>query len=164
MFSWFGLNSSPVPNEKQRALGSAENALMHASLQHQGYMKFGEVLHVRGPYISLEALSTVVGHLQRRHPVLRSRLQINSEKPDSYLLEEDNTLRLKIREIPRKRADHSTFWGREWREREKDVTVIGEGVAEFWLLQVHQSSTCCHYFLSSRILTILAMKMVHAKL
>ncbi|CAF1381710.1 unnamed protein product [Rotaria sordida] len=50
-------------------------------------------------------------------------------------MEESNTLRLKIREIPRKRDDHLNFWRQEWREREKDSVVIGQGLAEFWLLQ-----------------------------
>jgi hypothetical protein len=140
MFSWFQQNNSPVPNQNQRLLGSAENALMQASQKYQGYMKFGEVLHLQGPRISLEALSTAISHLQRRHPVLRSRLQINSEKSNSYLLEEDNTVQLKIREISRKRADHLTFWQREWREREKETITIGQGLAEFWLLQVYDKA------------------------
>ncbi|CAF1491886.1 unnamed protein product [Rotaria sordida] len=105
-------------------LGSAANALMQGSQNYQGFAKIGEVLHLDGPRISLEALSTAVSHLQRRHPVLRSRLQINPEKPNSYLLEEDDTLQLKIREISRKRADHLTYWRREWREREKETVAI----------------------------------------
>lgn len=137
MFSWFRQSNSPVLTENQWLLGSAGNALMQASQKHQGYMKFGEVLHLQGPRISLEALSTAISHLQRRHPILRSRLQINSEESDSYLLKEDNTLQLKIREISRKRADNLSFWQREWREREKETTVIGQGLAEFWLLQVY---------------------------
>ena len=140
MFSWFQRNDSPVVNPKQRLLGSAENALMQASQKHQGYLKFGEVLHLQGPYISLEALSTAIKHLQHRHPVLRSRLQLNPAIPNSYLLEEDDTLQLKIREISRKRADHLTFWQEEWRRREKDVAVIGQGLVEFWLLQVYKNS------------------------
>jgi hypothetical protein len=51
-------------------------------------------------------------------------------------MEEDDTLRLKIEEIPRKRDDHLNFWRQEWREREKEPAVIGQGLAEFWLLQV----------------------------
>ena len=142
MFSWFRQNNVPVANQKQRLFGSAENALMQASQQHQGYMKFGEVLHLEGPYISREALSTAIGFLQRRHPMLRSRLQINPEKPNSYLLEEDDTLQLKIREIPRKRADNLVFWQQEWREREKETTIIGHGLAEFWILQVCFYTLC----------------------
>ncbi|CAF4501294.1 unnamed protein product, partial [Rotaria sp. Silwood2] len=79
-----------------------------------------------------------IGLLQRRHPVLRSRLQINPKKSDSYLLEEDDMLQLKIREISRKHTDHLTFWHQEWREQEKKTTDIGQGLAEFWLLQVHK--------------------------
>jgi hypothetical protein len=131
MFSWFRKNDNP----KQRIMGSAANALMQASQHYQGFAKVGEVLHLEGPQISLEALSTSVSHLQRRHPVLRSRVQINPEKPNSYLLEEDDTLQLKIQEISRKRADHLTFWRREWREREKETVIMGQGLAEFWLLQ-----------------------------
>jgi hypothetical protein len=144
MFSWFRQSNSPVVNQKQRLLGPSENALMQASQKHQGYMKVGEVLHLQGPYISLKALSTAIGHLQHRHPVLRSRLQINPEKPDSYLLEEDSTLQLKIREISRKRADHQDFWRQEWRDREKETTIIGQGVVEFWLLQVNERQ--CEFF------------------
>jgi hypothetical protein len=139
MFSWLRQNNLPVLSQKQRLFGSAENALMQASQQHQGYMKVGEVLHLQGPHISLETLSVAISHLQRRHPVLRSRLQLNSDIPNSYLLEEDDTLQLKIREIPRQRADHLIFWRQEWRKREKETTVIGQGLAEFWLLQVYQT-------------------------
>jgi hypothetical protein len=135
MFSKFR-RSSPAVNPKQRVLGLAENALIKTSLQHQGFMKVCEVLHLQGPHISLETLVTAVGRLQCRHPFLRSRLQVNPTKPDSYLMEEDNTLQLKIREISRKRDDHLNFWRQEWREREKEPAVVGQGLAEFWLLQV----------------------------
>ena len=131
--------NSPTVNSKQRVLGLAENALVMTSLQHQGFMKVGEVLHLEGPHISLEVLSRAVACLQRRHPVLRSRLQLSPQKPGTYLLEEDDTLQLKIREIPRKRTDHLIFWREEWREREKETTVISQGLAEFWLLQVYDS-------------------------
>ncbi|UJR12767.1 hypothetical protein I4U23_016941 [Adineta vaga] len=124
-----------VNNIKQRLLSPAENALIRTSLQHQGYMRLGQVLHLQGPYISLETLASVISHLQRRHPFLRSRLKINPTKPDTYLMEEDETLRLKIREIPRKHDSHLYFWREEWRKYEKHMLVIGEGLAEFWLLQ-----------------------------
>jgi hypothetical protein len=128
--------STPTTNPNQRILGLAENALVNASLKHQGYMKVGEVLHLQGPHISMEALVSAVNRLQCRHPFLRSRIRNNPAEPDTYFMEEDNTLRLKIREIPRKRDDHLNFWRQEWREREKDLPMIGQGLAEFWLLQV----------------------------
>lgn len=112
---------------------------MRVSQQRQGFMKVLEVLHLQGPHISLEALGAAVHRLQRRHPFLRSTLQINPSASDSFLAEEDDTLRLKIREIPRKREEHLTFWRQEWREHEKDTTSIGRGLAEFWLLQVEFS-------------------------
>ncbi|CAF3808615.1 unnamed protein product [Rotaria sp. Silwood1] len=108
---------------------------MHASQKYQGYMKIGEVLHVEGPYICLQALRKAVKKLQERHPTLRSRLQRNPQKANSYFLEEDETLELKIIEIERKRCDHLTFWKKEWRQREKSTTAIGQGLAELWLLQ-----------------------------
>ena len=136
MFSWFTKSSENGDvTQKVRQLGATENILMHTSRKCQGYMKFGEVLHLNGPVISLEALAKAINCLQRRHPILRSRLQMNSQKPNSYLLEEDETVQLKIQEIPRKRADHKTFWQEEWRKREKQSTEIGEGVAEFVILQ-----------------------------
>lgn len=131
------MSSSTI--QKQRLLGSAENGFMHASQQFKGFTKVGEVLHLQGPHISLEELSAAVNRLQRRHPVLRSRLQINPEKPNTYLLEEDDKIQLMIREISRKRAEHMIFWRQEWREREKETTIIGQGLAEFWLLQVCSS-------------------------
>ncbi|CAF3513204.1 unnamed protein product [Rotaria socialis] len=103
-------------------------------------MKVGVLLHLQGPYISLEALTIAVNHLQCRHPFLRSRLQNNPTKPGNYLMEEDNALRLKIREIPRKRNDHLHFWRQEWREREKESAIIGQGLVEFWLLQDPEDS------------------------
>src|ERR1700722_13159665 len=135
MFTWFR-RSSPAVDPKQRVLSPVENILIKASQQHQGYMKVGEVLHLQGPRISLETLAAAVGRLQLRHPVLRSRLQNNPANLDSYLLEEDDTLRLEILERPRKRDDHLTFWRREWRERERETTIVGQGLAKFWLLQV----------------------------
>ena len=81
-------------------------------------------------------LESAVACLQRRHPFLRSRLQPNPAKPNSYLMEEDSTLRLNIQEIPRKCEDHLAFWSQEWREREKQSPVVGQGLVEFWLLQV----------------------------
>ncbi|CAF1183654.1 unnamed protein product [Adineta steineri] len=120
---------------KQRLLGPAENGILRISQQFQGYQKAGQVLHLQGPYISLETLSSVISRLQCRHPFLRSRLQISSTEPDSYLMEEDDTLCLKILEIARKNADHLHFWRQAWKEREKDTIVIGQGLAEFWLLQ-----------------------------
>jgi hypothetical protein len=125
-------------NPKQRIFGTAENAIMQTSQQHQGYMKVGEVLHLQGPYISRETLISVVGRLQRRHPFLRSRLQIDPTKPNSYLMEEDDTLRLNILEFERKREDHLNFWRHKWQEREKEIAVIGQGLFEVWLLQVQK--------------------------
>ncbi|CAF3728959.1 unnamed protein product [Rotaria sordida] len=134
MFTWFQSSSSPV-NPRQRMLGSAENALMKASQRYQGYMKIGEVLHLQGPYISLETLTMAISRLQRRHPVLRSRLENDPTNSERYLLVEDDTLCLEILQIPRKRADHLSFWSHEWRERERETTNIGQGLVKFWLLQ-----------------------------
>ncbi|CAF1187679.1 unnamed protein product [Adineta steineri] len=128
-------DSPPSFEPKQRLLGPAENGILRISQQFQGYQKVGQVLHLHGSYISLETLSSVISRLQRRHPFLRSRLQISSTEPDMYLMEEDDTLCLKILEIPRKNADHLHFWRQAWKEREKDTIVIGQGLAEFWLLQ-----------------------------
>ena len=136
MFSRRQKKSSPVDNKNRRLLGSMENAYMKASQKYQGLTRLCEVLHLQGPYISLESLSKAVRKLQQRHPTLRSRLQRASRKAHTYSLEEDDTLQLKIIEIPRNRSDHQTFWKQEWRKREKTTTVIGEGLAEFWLLQV----------------------------
>ncbi len=135
MFSRFRRSQSNV-NPKQRIFGLAENALIKTSLLHQGYMKVGQVLHLQGPHISLETLKSAVSHLQRRHPFLRSRLQSIPGKSHTYMMEEDDTLCLKIREIPRQRDNYLNFWRQEWREREKEAAVVGEGLAEFWLLQV----------------------------
>ena len=131
---------SPSQKKNQRLLGSLENAYIRCSQKCHGLGRVCEVLHLQGPYISFETLSKAIRKLQQRHPTLRSRLQINSRKADNYLLEEDNTLQLKIIEIPRKRSDHQMFWKQEWRKREKAAIVIGEGLAEFWLLQVYISS------------------------
>ena len=120
---------------KQRILGSAENALVDLALQHRGYMKVGTVLHLQGPQININELQTAVNYLQQRHPFLRSRLKHNPDNDKSYLMEEDSNLRLKIREIPRKRDEYLDFWRQEWREHEKDVPIIGEALAEFCLFQ-----------------------------
>ena len=103
-------------------------------------MKVGEVLHLQGPHISLETLTSAITRLQCRHPFLRSRLQNNPTKRDSYIMEEDHTFRPTIREIPRNRDDHLNFWRQEWRQREKEPATIGHGLIEFWLLQVQYRS------------------------
>jgi len=136
MFSRCRKDRSPAEKKNQRLLGDMENAYMKSSQKFQGASRLCEVLHLRGPYISFETLSKAVSKLQQRHPTLRSRLQRNGRKVHSYLLEEDNTLQLKIIEIPRQRSDHRTFWKQEWRKREKSAPTIGEALAEFWLLQV----------------------------
>lgn len=130
------INASTVDKKNQRLLGSLENAYIDTAQRHHGLAKICEVLHLEGPYISTETLSRAVRKLQQRHPTLRSRLQLNPRKPGSFLLEEDNTLELTIIEIERKRSDHETFWMKEWREREKATISVGDGVAQFWLLQV----------------------------
>lgn len=136
MCSWLQRNDSSISNKTQRVFGAAANGMMQASQQYQGHVKIGEVLHLEGPRISLEELSGAIHCLQRRHPVLRSRLQIHPDKQNVYLLEEDDTLRLRVREISRKSVDHLVAWRREWKEREKEITAIGQGLAEFWLFQV----------------------------
>jgi hypothetical protein len=160
MFSWF--RSSPVAvHSKQRMLGSAENALMSASQKYQGYLKVGEVLHMRGPYISIETLTAAVIRLQRRHPMLRSRLQHDPANPSNFFLEDDDTLRLEILLLPRKREDHLTFWGCEWREREKETTSVGQGLAKLWLLQVLSDTfDFLHVFVSYRIQMMTTTRML----
>ncbi|CAF1418412.1 unnamed protein product [Adineta ricciae] len=135
MFSLCKRNDLSIDGRNQRLLGSMENAYMKSSQKYQGATRICEVLHLQGPYISFERLSRAVTKLQQRHPILRSRLQRNPRKTHCYFLEEDNTLQLKIIEISRKQSDHEVFWKQEWRKREKTTTIIGEGLAEFWLLQ-----------------------------
>ena len=124
-----------VTKIKHRVFSFNENAILNVSMKYSGLGRVGVLLRLRGPFISLEALETAVGCLQRRHPFLRSRLKNNPASSNSYFMEEDSTLRLKIREIPRKRDQDLNFWKQEWREREKDMPIVGEGLAEFWLLQ-----------------------------
>ena len=135
MFSWFRSNAS-AGDAKQRSFGSTENALMRASQQYQGHMKVGEVLQLRGPHISIETLTAAVRRLQQRHPVLRSRLRSDPVNPNCYLLEEDQTLQLEILPMSRRSEDHLIFWRREWRERERETTQLGQGLVKLWLLQV----------------------------
>ncbi|UJR19412.1 hypothetical protein I4U23_022542 [Adineta vaga] len=130
-----GRRRASLKQLKQRLMGSAENALVTTSQQHLGYMKVGEVLHLHGPYIPIENFILAVRRLQLRHPFLRSRLEMNSAKSGTYLLQEDYSLDLNIIEIPRNRSDHANFWQQEWKLREKEPAVIGQGLAEFWLLQ-----------------------------
>ena len=139
MFSWFRSNA-PAVNPKQRMFGSAENALMRASQEYRGHTKVGEVLHLRGPHISIEALTAAVRQLQHRHPVLRSRLRSDPVNANCYLLEEDPTFQLEILPMSRKRDEHLTFWRREWREREHETTQLGQGLVKLWLLQVRNDS------------------------
>ena len=98
--------------------------------------RLGEVLHLQGPYISLEQLNRAVARLQRRYPPLRCRLQVHPTKHDCFVLEEDEALQLPIEELPRKREERESFWQQEWPKREKEPLNIGDPLAKLWLLQV----------------------------
>ena len=165
MVSWFR-SGTPVLNPKQRLFDNAENAIMKLSQQRQGYMKVSEILYLRGPHISREALMSAVRYVQGRHPFLRSRLQNNPATPDTFLMEEDETVQLEIRDITRKRSECVDFCNRELRKHEKQISCIGQPLAELWLLQVNMS--CCFrrlstHFSSYRILMIKTMRMHHEK-
>ena len=109
---------------------------MKASQRYQGLGRVGEILRLEGPYISTEQLNAAIVRLQRRHPVLRSRLQLHPHNSNAYVLEPDDTLRLEVEEISRKRTEQFDFWLNEWRRREKDPIGIGDALIKFWLLQV----------------------------
>ncbi|CAF3442727.1 unnamed protein product [Rotaria socialis] len=134
MFNWLWQNS-PIVNSKQHALGPTANVFMKTSQLYQGSGRVGEILHLEGPCISLDQLKKVIARLQRRHPVLRSRLKVHPSNPNHFILEEDETLQLQVEEIPRKRHDCLDSWLQEWRKREKEPTNIGEGLVRVWLLQ-----------------------------
>lgn len=108
---------------------------MKLSLQRHGYMKVGELLFLQGPQITIEHLRSAIRLLQKRHPFLRSRLQENPTKPDTFLMEEDENVQLNVREMTRNRNEYREFWRRIYRENEKQVPRIGEPLVEFWLLQ-----------------------------
>lgn len=135
MFSWLWQSSSII-NSKQHVLNPSENVFMRISQRYQGSGRVGEILHLEGPYISLEQLNKAINRLQRRHPVLRSRLKLHPSNPNSFIVEEDETLQLEVKELPRNRRDHLDFWHREWRMHEKEPTNVGDGLARIWLLQV----------------------------
>lgn len=127
---------TPDAHPNQRALGATENALMKLSQRFAGLSRVGEILHLQGPYISLERLNEAVARLQRRHPALRSRLRAHPTNRGCFVLEEDETLRLPVEELARKREERSTFGLQEWRKREKDPINIGDPLIKIWLLQV----------------------------
>lgn len=135
MFGWIWPKST-VDHSKQRVFGPAENVLMKGSQRYQGLGRVGEILRLEGPYISTEQLNGVLVRLQRRHPVLRSRLQLHPHNPNAFIFEQDDTLRLEVEEISRKRTEHFDVWLNEWRRREKEPTSIGDALIKFWLLQV----------------------------
>lgn len=130
---------APDADPKQHVCSPAENALIQLSQRIHGLSRLGEVLHLQGPHISLEQLNRAVVRLQRRHPVLRSRLQIHPTKRDCFVFEEDETLRLPVEELARKREEHASFWSQEWPKREKEPINIGDPLAKLWLLQVRVS-------------------------
>ena len=125
-----------VSSPKQHVCTSTENALIKLTQRFHGVSRLGEVLYLQGPYISLGQLSTAVARLQRRHPVLRSRLQTHPTNRDRFVFEEDETLRLPVEELPRKREAREHFWLQEWPKREKEPINIGDPMAKLWLLQV----------------------------
>ena len=126
---------APDNDPKQRPLSPTENALIKLTQRFHGLGRLGEVLHLQGPYISLEQLHEAVARLQRRHPALRSRLQVHPTNRDRFALEEDETLRLPIEELSRKREEHASFWLQEWPKRENEPINIGDALAKLWLLQ-----------------------------
>ena len=139
---YFGRKASDA-NPKQHVCGPSENALIRLTQRIHGLSRLGEVLHLQGPYISLERLNRAVLRLQHRHPILRSRLQIHPTKRDCCVFEEDETLRLPVEELVRKREERASFWLQEWPKREKEPINIGDPLAKLWLLQVRVGS-CEH--------------------
>ena len=127
---------APAADPKQHVCSPTENGMIRVSQRFNGLSRLGEVLHLQGPYISLEQLNGAVARLQRRHPVLRSRLQVHPINRDCFVLEEDETLRLPVEELARKREERASFWLQEWSKREKEPINIGEPLAKLWLLQV----------------------------
>ena len=123
-------------DSKQRACSPTENALITVTQRLNGVTRLGEVLHLQGPYISLEQLNAAVARLQRRHPALRSRLQAHPTKRNCFMFEEDAMMQLPVKEIPRKRDEHASFWAQEWPKYEKDPINIGDPFARLWLFQV----------------------------
>lgn len=137
MTAWFQRPRS-IENPKHRSFSPTENVIMKLSFQRQGYMKVCELLFLQGPQITVEALNAAIRHLQTRHPFLRSRLKNDPSTPETFLMEEDETVQLKIRQIQRNRNECKEFWRREYREHEKEIPQIGEPLVEFWLLQVNR--------------------------
>lgn len=136
---------------KQHVCTSTENALVKLTQRFHGVSRLGEVLYLQGPHISFEQLNGAVARLQRRHPALRSRLRAHPTNRDRFVFEEDETLRLPIEELSRKREDREHFWLQEWAKREKESINIGDPMAKLWLLQVRvRSSARCRK--STRIL------------
>ncbi|UJR18061.1 hypothetical protein I4U23_004961 [Adineta vaga] len=134
MFHYFS-KEAPDVDPKQHVCSRTENGMIRVSQRFNGFSRLGEVLHLQGPYISLEQLNGAVARLQRRHPVLRSRLQAHPTIRDWFVLEEDEMLRLPVEELARKREERDSFWLQEWPKREKEPINIGEPLAKLWLLQ-----------------------------
>lgn len=135
MFSCLS-KKAPDINPTQHVCSPTENALIKVTRRFHGATRLGEVLYLQGPYISLEQLNKAVARLQHRHPVLRSRLQAHPTNRNCFVFEEDETLRLPVEELARKREERATFWLQEWPKREKEPINIGDPLAKLWLLQV----------------------------
>jgi hypothetical protein len=136
MFHCLSSEEALDTESKQRACSPTENVLIKMTQRFHGMSRLGEVLHLQGPHISLEQLNGAVARLQRRHPALRSRLRAHPTKRDCFMFEEDETLRLPVEELARKREEHDTFWMQEWPRREKEPINMGDPLAKLWLLQV----------------------------
>ncbi|CAF1113800.1 unnamed protein product [Didymodactylos carnosus] len=145
---------APDAGPKQHVCGPAENMMIKISQRFHGAMRMGEVLHLQGPYISLEQLNRAVALLQRRHPVLRSRLRTHPTKRDCFVLEEDEALRLPVEELARKREEHASFWLQEWPKREKEPINIGEPLAKLWLLQTMENAIRNSLSAVNRVFTV----------
>lgn len=127
---------APDGDPKQHVCNLRENIMTKITERFHGLSRMGQVLYLQGPYISLEQLNMAAARLQRRHPVLRSRRRAHATKRDCYVLEEDETLRIPVEELVRKREERQTFWQREWPKREKEPINVGDPFAKLWLLQV----------------------------
>mmetsp|Transcript_6047 Transcript_6047/g.7902 ORF Transcript_6047/g.7902 Transcript_6047/m.7902 type:complete len:500 (+) Transcript_6047:183-1682(+) len=115
-------------------LGQVEKGIVELSQNMKGAMKVGLLLRLTGPHLDSEKLSFALNVLQKRHPLLRSKLvRVNQE----LFLKEDASLRITVNRYLRKNPDSYLD---VWMERSRIGAQLNTSLLEIHLFEGDSNS------------------------
>jgi hypothetical protein len=125
-------SASGVVDGRAVELGWVENGILRISRERSGAMKVVVVLEVEGRLLPRAALRAALRALQRRHPVLRSRLR--EDGTGGYLLQEDLSAELQVQWLPLG-ADRGAAWKQAWAREARAKPPVGQLTVKFLALE-----------------------------